>query len=277
MKVVAEIGINANGDVNIAKKLIDISKDSGCEYVKFQKRNIDIVYTKEELDKPCISPWGNTVRDKKKALEFTYDDYLEIDKFCSMKGIRWFASPWDITSLYFIMQFNIPYIKIASAMVTNIPLIEEISKTDIPVILSTGMSTYEEINKCIDILQSQIEYILVCCSAYPCPDGKNKIYLIPHFKELYGNKYKIGFSSHSPDIIVPCLAASLGAEMIEVHVTLSHNMYGSDQGSSIEACKLIEMNNYIRMIENEMCVKDWVIYPEEEVCKRKLRGKYDQV
>ena len=156
--LVAEIGINASGDVNIAKKLIDIAKLGGCEFVKFQKRTVEDVYSKEELDKYRESPFGTTNRAQKIGIEFEKDEYDEIDKCCKEKEIKWFASPWDIKSVDFLMQYNVPYIKVASASITDKKLLNKIKETSIPVIISTGMSTQKEIDECLEILGSQVYF-----------------------------------------------------------------------------------------------------------------------
>lgn len=273
VKIVAEIGINANGSIDIAKKLIDNAKYCGCDYVKFQKRDINIVYSKEELEKPRQNQYDETIstRDQKEKLEFNEEQYYELDWHCKKRDIGWFASPWDVNSVIFLSKFKPSYIKVASALITNIPVLEEIKKTKIPAIISTGMSNKEEVDKCINTLGLQIKYILVCNSTYPCQDGKNKLFLINLFKELYGDKYKIGFSSHSPGILFSTCAVSMGSEMIECHITLDRSSWGSDQASSLEKSGLERMCSYIRAIESESLVNDWIVFPEEEIIKKKLR------
>ena len=170
--IIAEVGINHNGDVEIAKKLIDMAKDAGCDAVKFQKRKIDIVYSKEYLDSSRESPWGTTQRDQKQALEFGLDEYREIDRYCWQEGIDWFASAWDIESLHFLRQFHLKYNKVASPMLTNIPLLEVIAEEGRHTFISTGMSTYDDIDKAVDIFRKhKCPFTLMHChSTYPAPE-----------------------------------------------------------------------------------------------------------
>ena len=273
IKLVSEIGINANGDLNLAKNLIRMSKVAGCDYVKFQKRTIEKVYTKEELDRPRESPWGTTNRQQKMGLEFSAADYLEIDIFCKDTQILWFASPWDIDSVDFLASMNIPYIKIASACLTDFRILEHIKTSEIPVILSTGMSTKKEVDNAVEYLGGQIEYILACCSTYPYKAEESKLNMIHILKE-YFPKYKIGYSNHSPGLTFCIAAAALGAEMIEFHVTLDRSMYGSDQSASIETPGVISLVKHIRDIEKSgLNNNEWLIYNTELKIKEKLRKK----
>ena len=272
IKLVSEIGINANGDLNLAKNLIRMSKVAGCDYVKFQKRTIEKVYTKEELDRPRESPWGTTNRQQKMGLEFSAADYLEIDTFCKDTQISWFASPWDIDSVDFLASMNVPYIKIASACLTDFRILEHIKVSEIPVILSTGMSTKKEVDNAVEYLDGQIEYILACCSTYPCKAEESKLNMIQILKEYYP-KYKIGYSNHSPGLTFSIAAAALGAEMIEFHVTLDRSMYGSDQAASIETPGVISLVKHVRDIEKANSVQGWNIFESELKIKNKLRKK----
>ncbi len=269
--IVSEIGINHNGNMDIVKKLIDLSVEGGCQYVKFQKRDINLVYTKEELDKPRESPWGTTNRQQKEGLEFSYEQYKEIDEYCKTKNIKWFASPWDVNSVKFLEQFNVPFIKIASASITNKELLAEIKRTGIPVIISTGMSSLEEIESLVEYFGGQIKYILSCTSTYPTKPEDMNMSKIQTLQTLYGNDYKIGFSNHSSGLQFIFMAYCLGAEMIEYHITLDRTMYGSDQSASIESSGVLKIKNWLDDYEKSW--GDGVIkcLPNEEPIKAKLR------
>ena len=251
---VAEIGINHNGDLKIAKQLIDIAVLGGCQYVKFQKRTIEDVYSKEELDKYRESPWGTTNREQKLGLEFGKKEYDELDLYCKQKEIEWFASPWDMKSVDFLLQYKPKYIKIASAMVTNIPLLktidEAIKNTNTKLIVGCGMTTKEELDNYLSILGKSTEYILSCTSSYPTPVKDMNMNRIITLKKQYGDKYKIGFSNHSAGIQFAYTSVVMGAEMLEVHVTLDRAMYGSDQAASIEPRGVLQIGQYIKDFEN---------------------------
>ncbi len=250
VEVVCEIGLNANGDINIAKKIIDVASAAGCQYIKLQKRKIDLVYSKEELDKPRESPWGTTFRDQKLGLEFNKNQYQEIDQYCRSKGIGWFASPWDVVSLDFITGFSIPFIKIPSPLITNKELLKLCKEYNKQVILSTGMSTKEMIDDAIDILgKDKIYAILHCTSTYPSRPDELNMRCILTLKKLYPWT-KIGLSNHYPGLQGMLLAVCLDAEMIEFHATLDRTMYGSDQAASIEPKGIFELMERIRLIED---------------------------
>ncbi len=269
IKLVAEIGINHNGDINIVKQLIDVSKLGNAQYVKFQKRDIDLVYTKEELDKPRESPWGTTNRQQKMGLELNYEQYKEIDIYCKEKGIQWYASPWDVNSVDFLMKFDTPFIKIASAMNTNISLLEKIKSTGKDVIVSTGMTSEKEFENIMGIFKDQIKYVLSCTSTYPT---KTEDMNMNRIKTLKGNyNYKIGFSNHSAGIIHIIQAAVMRAEMIEYHITLDRSMYGSDQASSIEVPGILKIKQYIESIEKSWGNGRIECLPNEEIIRSKLR------
>jgi N-acetylneuraminate synthase len=270
-KLTAEIGINHNGNIDIAKKLIDMACFAGCDYVKFQKRTINLVYTEEELNKPRESPWGDTFYDQKYGLEFGKERYDIIDKYCKEKNIDWFASPWDPLSVKFLVEYNLPYIKIPSAKITDFEVLYAVKETDIPVIISTGMSTKKEVDNCVNFLGDQIEYILACTSTYPTKEEEMNMSFIPTLKREYP-KYKIGFSNHSPGIIYCAVAAALGAEMIEFHITIDRSMYGTDQASSIETEGVLKIVKYVRNLEKAMGDGHWHVFPSEEAIKKKLRG-----
>lgn len=248
IEVIAEIGINHNGDLEIAKKLIDVAAAAGCDYVKFQKRTIELCYAKEELDKPRESPWGTTTCQQKQALEFGELAYQEINNYCKERRIKWFASPWDIVSMDFISKFDIPFIKIASAILTNKELLS-VKSVKQPFILSTGGSTFEQIQDAVDILgKDRIHCIMHCTSTYPTSPDEINAEFINKMKDLFPWT-KIGFSNHYPGLMAMRLAAAYGADMIEFHLTLDRAMYGSDQAASIEPRGAFELIRDIRLIE----------------------------
>lgn len=232
--IIAEIGINHNGDINIAKQLIDMAKNAGCDAVKFQKRTIDIVYSKEFLDSPRESPWGTTQRAQKEALEFGKAEYDIIDDYCRQQKFDWFASSWDTESQLFLRQYNLKYNKVASPMLTNLSLLEIIAEEAKHTFISTGMSTYDDIDKAVDIFRKhKCPFTLMhCVSTYPCPDEDCNLLVIKSLKERYN--CPVGYSGHEVGILPPSLAVVLGAVAIERHITLDRAMYGSDQAASLE-------------------------------------------
>ena len=231
--MIAEIGINHNGDVEIAKKLIDMAKDCGCDAVKFQKRTIDIVYSKEFLDSPRESPWGTTQRAQKEALEFGKEEYDIIDDYCRQQEIDWFASAWDIESQLFLRQYNLKYNKVASPMLTYIPLLEVIAEEGKHTFMSTGMSTYDDIDKAVDIFRKhECPFTLMHCqSTYPAPEEGLNLLCIKALRERYN--CDVGYSGHEVSPMPSVIAATLGAVAIERHITLDRAMYGSDQAASL--------------------------------------------
>jgi len=269
--IIAEIGINHNGNINIAKDLILLAKNSGCDAVKFQKRTIEIVYSKEELDKPRESPWGKTQRDQKEGLEFSKKDYDEINNFCKINKIIWFASAWDIPSLVFLDQYNLKYNKIASAMITHKDFLIEVAKRKKYTFISTGMSDYEIIDKAVEIFKdNKCEFELMhTVSAYPCPEEQLNLHLIQDLKNRY--KCNIGYSGHEPSVSPSVIAACLGASSIERHITLDRSMYGSDQAASLEKKGLEEVVNIIKKIPIVMGNKEKNIFECEIEVAKKLR------
>lgn len=268
--ITAEVGINANGDIDLAKKLIDVACLAGCDAVKFQKRTIDVVYTPEQLDVPRESPWGTTNREQKNGLEFKLSDYKEIDSYCKEKNIKWFASPWDVDSVEFLNIFYSQYIKIASASLTDFKLLEAVMNTGKDIIISTGMSTKDELDNALRIVGDNVKYILACTSTYPTVPEEMNLNFIKTLKEQYP-QYKIGFSNHSPGIMFMVSAAALSAEMVEFHITLDRSMYGSDQAASIETNGVMTLCKHIRNIEKGMGTGDWTVFESEEKVKENLR------
>lgn len=232
--IIAEIGINHNGDINIARQLIDLAKSGGCDAVKFQKRTIDIVYSKEMLDSPRESPWGKTQRAQKEALEFDKKEYDIIDNYCRQKKIDWFASAWDIPSQMFLRQYKLKYNKVASAMLTNIPLLEIVAEEGRHTFISTGMSTYKDIGKAVEIFRKHnCPFTLMhCTSTYPAKEEDLNLACIGTLKERYN--CDVGYSGHEISPMPSIIAAALGAVAIERHITLDRAMYGSDQAASLE-------------------------------------------
>ena len=244
--IVAEIGINHNGDVNIAKKMIDMAVFAGCDAVKFQKRTIELVYTPEELAKPRENPFGPTNGDLKRGLEFGEKEYEEIDRYCKERGIMWFASPWDVKSVDFLEKFDVPCYKIASACLTDDDLLKHIKSTGKPIIMSTGMSTEEEIEHAVEILGEDNLVILHCTSTYPSKLEELNMKVIPWLKEKFN--CSVGYSGHETGAIEPVMAAMLGACVVEKHITLDRAMWGSDHAASLEPNGLNIMTRHIRDI-----------------------------
>lgn len=270
VELVAEIGINHNGSVAIAKTLIDVAYAAGCHYVKFQTRDVETVYTKEELDAPRESPWGKTNRDQKKGLEFSKRQYDEISEYCEGR-IGWFSSPWDLKSLEFLeFQKNCAFIKIPSALITNYSMLDAAVKSEKPVIISTGMSTMTEIDNAVKKLGPSLYCIMHCTSTYPSRPEELNLNMIRTLKEKYLGK-KIGFSNHSPGIIYMPVAVALGAEMIEFHITLDRTIYGSDQASSIEPEGVHKLTKYIQGVNRAMGDGVKKVYESEIPILKKLR------
>ncbi len=250
--IVAEIGINHNGDVDIAKRLIDVAKEAGADAVKFQKRTIDLVYTKEFLDSPRESPWGTTQRAQKEGLEFGLDEYKEIDAYCKEKGIEWFASAWDIESQKFLRQFDLKYNKIASAMIVYEDLLREVASEKKHTFISTGMSTFKEIDRAVEIFrEAGCPFELMhCVSTYPMNDEDANLNRIKTLRERY--KCSVGYSGHEVGLAVSYAAAALGITSLERHITLDRAMYGSDQAASVEPAGFRMLVGAIRKIEKAM-------------------------
>jgi N-acetylneuraminate synthase len=246
--VIAEVGINHNGDVKIAKQLIDLAKQTGCDAVKFQKRTIDIVYTKEMLDSPRESPWGTTQRQQKEGLEFGQAEYDEIDAYCRALGIDWFASSWDVPSQLFLRRYNLKYNKIASPMLTHVDLLTAVAEERKPTFISTGMSTYEQIDAAVEIFRKHdCPFVLMhCISEYPAQEKSLNLRCLHDLRQRYN--CPVGYSGHEVTMVPGVIAVALGAVAIERHITLDRAMYGSDQAASLERRGLESMVGYIRTI-----------------------------
>lgn len=267
--IVAEIGINHNGSVELAKKIIDIASATGCDAVKFQKRTVDVVYTKEELAKERKSIYGNTNGDLKRGLEFGLEEYKEIDKYCKEKEIIWFASCWDEASVDFIDQFNPPCYKIASASLTDDKLLKYTKAKGKPIILSTGMSTMEQIRHAVDILGEDNLIILHCTSTYPSNADEMNLNVINTFKKEFN--CPIGYSGHERGISPSVIAVALGANMVERHITTDRTNWGSDQAASLETAGLYHMIRDIKQVPAILGDGVKVVYPRELPIIDKLR------
>ena len=249
--IIAEIGINHNGDIEIAKKLIDLAKNSGCNAVKFQKRTVEKVYSKKVLDSPRESPWGTTTRDQKMALEFGKKEYDIIDNYCKQKVIDWFASVWDIESLLFLKQYNLKYNKVASAVLTYHDLLRKIAEEKKHTFISTGMSTTEQIIEAVKIFRENncpFELMHTNCS-YPMKLEEANVRCIETLRNEF--RCNVGYSGHEDSSYIVCvLAVAQGATSIERHITLSRSMYGSDQAASLEKTGLERMIRDVRRVES---------------------------
>lgn len=270
---IAEIGINHNGDMNLAKKLIDNSKSAGFDSVKFQKRNIDLVYSKEDLEKFRESPWGTTQRQQKEGLEFTENDYDEIDEYCKKKKIIWFASAWDLESLNFLEKYKLKYNKIASAMIVDKKFIEEVAKRGQYTFISTGMSTEEDISFAVETFKkSGTDFELMhCVSTYPTPEKDINLKTILSLKDRY--KCNVGYSGHENGVAVSIGATMMGITSLERHVTLDRSMYGSDQSASLEYSGMKSLIDSIKKIQLSVGEnKLGFINEDEKKIAKKLRS-----
>ena len=291
--IIAEIGINHNGDLDIAKKLIDVASLSGCDAVKFQKRNPDVCVPEHQKSVIRDTPWGKmTYLDYKKRVEFEKPEYDEIDRYCKERGIAWSASPWDLDSLEFLMQYDIPFIKIPSAMITNEELMFAAKRTGKKVIISTGMSTFEEIERSITILKlpgdtadtlrpwnfdevkegkTACDFaVLHCNSTYPAPLNELNLSAIKTLKDRF--KCEVGYSGHEFRLGTSVAAVYLGATIIERHITLDRTMWGTDQLSSVEPQGLIKLVKGVRELEEAYGDGELIVTESEIPVRKKLRG-----
>ena len=232
--LIAEIGINHNGSINLAKKLIDLAVKYNFDAVKFQKRNPEVSTPEFQKDIFRETPWGNiTYLDYKKKIEFGIQEYKEIDKYCKKKKIDWFVSPWDLDSVKFMNNFKFKYNKIASAMITNLPLLEAVAKQKKTTLISTGMCSLKDVDKAVKIFKkNKCKFVILhCVSKYPCPEEELNLNLISFYKKKY--KCEIGYSGHEPTVSPSILAWFMGAQYIERHITLDRSMWGTDQAASL--------------------------------------------
>ncbi len=270
--LIAEIGINHNGDMNLAKQLIDAASDAGFDAVKFQKRTIDLVYTPEFLDSPRESPWGTTQRDQKEGLEFSESQYREIDSYCKARNIQWSASAWDIEAQKFLQQFDCSFNKVASAMLGHIPLLKLIASEKRKTFISTGMSTLEELDEVVSIFkEANCPFELMHCnSTYPMKEEEANLLCIQTLRDRY--QVPVGYSGHESSLLKVCAAAvALGATSIERHITLDRAMYGSDQAASIETSSLKGFVDSVRTIQKVLGNGIKTLSTSELETRKKLR------
>jgi N-acetylneuraminate synthase len=270
--IIAEIGINHNGDVGIAKDLIKVAKDSGCDAVKFQKRTLDKVYAPEELNKQRESPWGTTNRQQKQGLEFGQQEFEQIDSYCKELSIEWFASAWDAESQKFLKQFDLKHNKVASAMIVDSDLLRIIAAEGRHTFISTGMSTLEEIDCAVDIFKKSgcpFE-VMHCVSTYPMEETDANLNCISTLRQRYS--CDVGYSGHEVGLAVSYAAAALGITSLERHITLDRSMYGSDQAASIEPPALRNLVGAVRKIELAMGDGIKNVLDSEVPIAKKLRG-----
>ena len=270
--IIAEIGINHNGSIETCKKLIDLAVSAGCDAVKFQKRDIETVYSKEMLESFRESPWGKTQRDQKMGLEFNKSQYHEIDNYCKEKKIEWFASAWDLKSLKFLRNFNCKYNKIASAMLLDTKLLEMVAEEKKYTFISTGMSTMKDIETAVNIFKNkgcQFE-LMHCVSTYPMKDKDANLKTITTLRQKFN--CKVGYSGHEAGLAISYGAVAVGASSVERHITLNRAMYGSDQAASLAPQDLIKLVGGIRKIE--VALGDGVkrIISDEKPIAKKLRA-----
>lgn len=273
--VIGEIGINHNGDIEIAKELIDVAVDAGADAVKFQKRTIDEVYTQEFLSGPRESSWGTTQRDQKEGLEFGMKEYSEIDKYCKEKKIDWFASAWDLPSQDFLSSFDLKYNKIASAMIVYEDLLRKVASEGRHTFISTGMSDEEDISKAVKIFRdANCPFELMHCqSTYPMKDENANLNTIDTLRKRFS--CDVGYSGHESGLAVSYAAAALGATSIERHITMDRAMYGSDQSASVEPSGFRMLVGVIRKIESAMGDGKIQILEEEIPIAKNLRQHLD--
>lgn len=270
--IIAEIGINHNGDLDITRQLIDVAKLAGADAVKFQKRTIDLVYTKEFLDSPRESPWGDTQRAQKEGLEFGLEEYTEIDRYCKEKGMEWLASAWDIESQRFLRKFDLKRNKIASAMVAHEDLLKIAAAEKKHTYISTGMSGVEMIDRAVEIFRSAgcpFE-LMHCMSTYPMADEDANLSCIKTLRERYN--CNIGYSGHEVGLAVSYAAAALGISSLERHITLDRAMYGSDQAASIEPHGFRTLVGGVRKIEEAIGNGSIEVHEKEVSIAQKLRA-----
>ena len=268
---IAEIGINHNGDLDITRRLIDMAAAAGCDAVKFQKRDIDTVYTAEYLAGNRESPWGTTQREQKEGLEFTKEEYDIIDSYCKEVGILWSASAWDIQSQHFLRQYNLPFNKVASAMLTYTELLKEIASEGRHTFISTGMCNFEDIDHAVNIFnECNCPYTLFhCVSTYPCADEDCNLNLIKTLQDRYS--CPVGYSGHESGTLPSMLAVAMGASAIERHITLDKEMYGSDQSASIEPDELNALIEQISVASTIVGTGMKTFSPAEQAVADKLR------
>ncbi len=272
--IIAEIGINHNGDLSIAKKLIDIAKVAGCDVVKFQKRNPDVCVPEHQKSVMRDTPWGRmSYLEYKYKVEFDKNDYDEIDTYCKSRNIRWTASPWDLDSLNFLNQYDVPFIKIPSALLTDLDLIKQTTATGKKIIISTGMSTLQEVDDAVNAIKSinkDADYaVLHCNSSYPAPNDELNLKCIETLQERYN--CEVGYSGHEFGLTTTIASICMGATIIERHITLDRTMWGTDQMCSVEPQGLIKLVRGIKELNLAIGNGEKVVTETEKPIKDKLR------
>jgi len=270
--IIAEIGINHNGSLDICKQLIDVAVSAGADAVKFQKRTLELVYTKELLDSLRESPWGTTQRDQKEGLELSVDDYQQIDQYCKSQKIEWFASAWDLESQKFLKQFNSKYNKVASAMIVYEDLLYSIAAEKKHTFISTGMSTKSDIDKAVEIFRkADCPFELMhCVSTYPMDDRDANLHRIETLRTTY--QCNVGYSGHETGLAISYGAMGFGISSLERHLTIDRAMYGSDQAASLEPVGFRSLVGGIRKIESSYGDGSIEMNPKEKSVADKLRG-----
>ena len=267
--IFAEIGINHNGDLDIARRLISVAVAAGCDAVKFQKRTVDVVYTAAELATPRESPFGTTNGDLKRGLEFNKDDYRQIDRYCKEVKMPWFVSAWDEQAVDDMDEFDVPCFKIASASITDEKLLRHTREKGKPIVLSTGMSTIDQIDRAVEILGKEDLVLLHACSTYPAHYEELNLKVIPTLRERYN--IPVGYSGHESGLPSSIAAVPLGACVIERHITLDRAGWGSDQAASLEPNGISRLVSYIRLVERSMGDGVKKVYERELPIIKKLR------
>jgi N-acetylneuraminate synthase len=270
--IIAEIGINHNGSLEITKQLIKEAAEMGCDAVKFQKRTLDEVYSKEDLDRPRQSPWGTTNRQQKEGLEFGLEEYQEIDEYCKQVGIEWLASAWDVNSQKFLRQFNLKYNKIASALLTHTDLLKQVASEGRHTFISTGMSTMDEIATAVSIFRiAKCPFELMHCnSTYPMKNEDANLLVMNTLRDAF--ECNVGYSGHETGRVVSLTAVALGATSLERHITLDRTMYGSDQAASIEMGEMRKLVSDVRTVEESLGSEEKVVHESEKPIRDKLRN-----
>jgi N-acetylneuraminate synthase len=267
---IAEIGINHNGDIELAKKLIDVAKSCGCDAVKFQKRNPEKCVPAEQRDRMRETPWGYiSYMEYRYKVEFSLEQFQQIDNYCRAQKIQWFVSCWDPDSVEFMKQFRTPCIKVPSASLTDKELLESVRSSGLPLMLSTGMSNLKQIDAAIKVLGTERMLLAHATSTYPCPNTELNLRMIPKLREMYD--CPIGYSGHEVGLATTVAAVAVGATFVERHVTLDRAMWGSDQAASIEPIGLRRLLKDIRTVEAALGDGVKQVYPSEVAAASRLR------
>jgi len=275
--IIAEIGINHNGSVELAKKLIDGAIFAGCNAVKFQKRTPELCVPKDQWNIERDTPWGRiTYIEYRRKIEFGYDEYKEIDSYCKQRGIDWFASAWDVEAVDFLEKFNPIMYKVASASLTDENLLRKIKSTNRPVMLSTGMSTLEQVEEAVELLGTENLLIAQSTSTYPCSVNELNLKVIQTYKEKFPG-VPIGYSGHETGLAPTLAAVALGATFVERHITLDRAMWGTDQAASVEIGGMFRLVKDIRDIEKALGDGIKKVYESELSSMKKLRRFYKEI